>query len=101
MHGHEHYRISESFLEHSKNHTDSGDERDRHIAEVAALQALTHAVLAQAAAVVEACAFGEGGIHISRPSPSDPEVGDRPWPGTPWGRAFFGDLHLAPTDKDA
>lgn len=63
--------------------------------------AQVHATLAHAAAVVEASAASALGIHIGVPNPSDPELGDRPYPGTPWGRAFYGDRHLTANDKDS
>ena len=61
MNGPAHYREAERFLQHSKDHTDSGNEADRHIAEVAAAQAQVHATLALAAATAAAQATAYDG----------------------------------------
>jgi hypothetical protein len=68
MTGPEHYRKAEHYLEHSKNHTDTGNEADRHIAELAAAQAQVHATLAQAAAIALGVVGGDAlatveGLH--------------------------------------
>lgn len=91
MLGAHHYREAERLVAHSKNHVDQGNQADDKIAELAAAQAQVHATLAHAAAVIEA-AHEHGAWLINRPTPAD-DV-DPAYPGTPWGRALYGDLHL-------
>lgn len=54
--------------------------------------AQVHATLALAAATAEA------GDLVARPTPADET--DSAYPGTAWGRALHGDLHL-PNQKDS
>lgn len=53
MTGPQHYRAAEHYVQHSKDHTDTGNEADRHIAALAAAQAQVHATLALAAAAAD------------------------------------------------
>jgi len=90
MRGDEHYREAERILDFVE---DNAEANDAEWYANAMRAAQVHATLAHAAAVIEA-----GGVPIHIPTPADPEAGDRPYPGTPWGRAFYGDRHLTSTN---
>jgi hypothetical protein len=73
----------------------------RHEFEVAGFYndaALVHATLANAGATIEAANDGSGGHIVMRPQRADPDLGEHAYPGTEWGRAFYGDLHLETGD---
>jgi hypothetical protein len=108
MQGHEHYREAERLLALCEEPTGSypsefGDGvTDWNRNNLMAAQ--IHATLAHAAAVVEASdRIGvaiDGGFRtrhlVLRPTRAD-DV-DGPFPGSPWGRALYGDLHLDTKD---
>lgn len=98
MHGHEHYREAERLAELASSPAGAAMTADGF--DVTGL-AQVHATLALAGATVEVSAAGHLGIYIGVPSPSQPELNGRPYPGTGWGRAFYGDRHLTSTDKDS
>lgn len=54
MTGPQHYREAEKWLHLSHEHTDTGDKRDSQLASLFAAQAQAHAMLAQAAATIDA-----------------------------------------------
>lgn len=98
MQGHEHYRVAEVILTRAEDGALT-EGPEWYANAVAAAQ--VHATLALVSATVEAADHHTppGRFQlISRPTPGD-DV-DPAYPGTPWGRALYGDL-LTSTDKDS
>lgn len=52
-----------------------------------ATEALAWAKLAEVALLAES----DPEVLVSRPSAADPELGEPAYPGSPWGRAIYGD----------
>lgn len=91
MNGPEHYREAERLLALALKHEENG--LVPRSVDVCHAQAQVHATLALAAATIEAADHDPDGWRlIGRPVPA--QHGDPAYPGTPWGRAFFGDRHL-------
>lgn len=96
MQGHQHYGAAEALLDMAGAEPEASTLTAYYVS-----AAQVHATLALAAATVEAADHHTppGRFQlINRPTPGD-DV-DPAYPGTPWGRALYGDLHTS-TDKDS
>ena len=101
MQGHEHYREAERLIAVAEGTYWEGPTAQAEFAQTCLAAAQAHATLALVAATVEAADHHTppGRFQlINRPTPGD-DV-DPAYPGTPWGRALYGDLHTS-TDKDS
>lgn len=88
MHSHEHYRAAEALLDLAETEPEGSSLTSYYVD-----AAQVHATLAHVAVLAEASNSSQTGYPlVQRPSPASD--GDPAYPGTPWGRALFGDLHL-------
>jgi hypothetical protein len=60
--------------------------------------ALVHATLANAGATIEVADLEPDVDLVARGWRADPDTGEGAYPGTEWGRAFYGDRHLETGD---
>lgn len=97
MHGADHYREAEHMLEYA---ADADPDADPSHVSLFLEFAQVHATLAHAAAVIEAADRDDNSHRlVARPSAADRDIREPAYPGTPWGRAFYGDLHLDTTQE--
>lgn len=102
MRSDEHYRLAEALLANLRDEMAGSPGTLLRTPEQRAEmreEALAHATLAHAAVLAESATSAQTGFPlVSRPFPA--ADGDPAYPGSPWGRALYGDLHTT-NDKDS